>query len=70
MQEVKEMTIEFMHTIQGVNTLPNQMLMIVLLRELGEKKGGFKLSLVTTEKKMMSFYRFELMKTEQFQITG
>ena len=59
-----------MHTIEGVNTLPNQMLMMVLLKELAEKKGGFKVSLVTTEKKMMSFYRYELMKSERFQSTG
>ena len=70
MQEVKEMTLQFMHTIEGVNTLPNQMLMMVLLKELAEKKGGFKVSLVTTEKKMMSFYRYELMKSERFQSTG
>lgn len=61
---------EFSHTIEGVNNLPNQMLMSLFLNEVAERRSGFRLSLVTTEKKMMSFYRYELAKTEKFRVTA
>jgi hypothetical protein len=60
--------VEFSHTMEGVNSLPNQLLMSLLLKELAEVKGGLKLLLLTSERKMMSFYMYELMKTEKFQI--
>ena len=48
MEESKETIIEFINTMEGVSTLPNQMVLSVLLNEVAERKGGFKFSLVTT----------------------
>ena len=58
MEEVKETAIELINTLEGVSTLPNQMVLSVVLNEVAGRKGGFKILLVTNEKKMMSFYRF------------
>ena len=58
MEEVKETAVEMINTMEGVSTLPNQMVLSVVLNEVAGRKGGFKILLVTNEKKMMSFYRF------------
>ena len=48
LDEVKDMTVEFNHTVEGINNLPNQMLMGLLLGEVAERRNGFRLALVTT----------------------
>ena len=48
LDDVKEMAVEFNHTVDGINNLPNQMLMGLFLGEVAERRTGFRLSLVTT----------------------
>lgn len=67
-ENVREVNVEFSNTIDGVNTLPNQLLLSLLLQEVAGLPSGLKLSLVTTEKKMMNMYRFQMMKTDRFRI--
>lgn len=52
--------------MERVSSLPNQMLIALLMKQLLELSVGLKVSLVASEKKMMSLLRYELMKTEQF----
>lgn len=59
---VKEVTVEMLNTIEGIHTLPNQLILDVLLNEVQEK--GLRLHLISTEKKMMNMYRYELLKRE------
>lgn len=55
-------------TIEGVYQLPTQMLLTVILRELLEIERNFKLQLITSEKKMMKMYKFQLLKTDACHI--
>ena len=55
---------ELINTIEGIHSLPNQLILTVLLQELMQLKTPFKLHLITTEKKMMNLYKYELLKTE------
>jgi hypothetical protein len=57
-----------MNTVEGIQTLPNQLLLFVMLRELLSLKTSFKLHLITAEKKMMNMYKYELLKTEACSI--
>ena len=57
-----------MNTIEGIHTLPNQMLLGVLLGELQKLKTATKVCLITTEKKMLNLYKYELLKTEAYSI--
>lgn len=66
--ETKDMTVEFINTIDGVHTLPNQLLLAILFRELLQVVIPFKVHLITTEKRMMNMYKYELMKTEACSI--
>ena len=47
-QGVKEMTVEFINTIEGVHTLPNQLIMGLMLKELTNTRPNLKLNLITT----------------------
>lgn len=57
-----------MNTIEGIYNLPNQLLISVFLQELLSVKNPVKVFLITTEKKMMNLYRFELFKTETYSL--
>jgi len=52
-----------LNTIDGVHGLPNQMLLGVLLEELGKVRPVVKFCLISTEKKMMGMFKYELLKT-------
>jgi hypothetical protein len=52
-----------MNTIEGIHNLPNQLLISVMFGELLKVNSPVKVHLITTEKKMMNLYRFELLKT-------
>lgn len=54
--------------MEGIHTLQNQLIMGLVFQELVGAKTSMKLNLITTSKKMMNFYRYELMKTEKFII--
>jgi hypothetical protein len=57
-----------LNTIEGVHNLPNQLLLGVLLEEVGRVRPMLKFCLITTEKKMMGMYKYELLKTEAYSI--
>lgn len=42
------MTVEFINTIEGVHTLPNQLIMALMLKELTNTRPNLKLNLITT----------------------
>jgi hypothetical protein len=44
----KEATLELVNTIEGIHSLPNQLILGVLLQELLQLKTPFKLHLITT----------------------
>lgn len=44
--------------------MPNQLLLSIFLQEIIQLKSQFKLHLITSEKKMMNLYKYELLKTE------
>jgi len=48
--------VELLNTIEGIHTLPNQLILGVLLGEVQEK--GVRLQLISTEKKMINMYRY------------
>lgn len=48
--------------------LPNQLILSVLLDELKNIAFPVKVHLITTEKKMMNLYKYELIKTESFKV--
>jgi hypothetical protein len=64
----REVTLELANTVENIRNLPNQMILGVLLQEVMKMHTPFKLNLITTEKKMMNLYKYELIKTEQFVI--
>ena len=48
--------------------LPNQMLINILLAEVSAVNSGFKLAMISTEKKMMNLYKYEILKLERYNI--
>ena len=61
-------SLELVNTIEGVSALPNQMILGILMKELSGLRTPFKLNLITTEKKMLNLYKYELIKCENFTV--
>ena len=54
---VKEVAVEMLNTIEGIHTLPNQLVLSTLLQETGRRQG-LKVQLISTDRKMMNMYRY------------
>ena len=59
----KDITLELTNTIDNISQLPNQMILAIFFRELQEHRTNVKINLISSEKKMINLYKFELMKT-------
>lgn len=64
----KDVTIELANTIEGLTQLPNQMILAILFRELQEMRSNVKVNMISSEKKMMNLYKYELLKTENCKV--
>lgn len=59
----KDITLELTNTIDNISQLPNQMILAIFFKELQEYRSNVKINLISSEKKMLNLYKFELMKT-------
>ena len=46
-----------LNTIEGIHTLPNQLVLGILLEEV-KTKNGLRLHMISTDKKMINMYRY------------
>jgi hypothetical protein len=63
LENSRDITVELSSTIEGIHHIPNQMLLHVLFGELQKVKQATKVCMIAPETRMMSLYKFELLKT-------
>ena len=63
-----DVTIQFHHTTESSNGLPNQLILATLLEVAGKLPRKCHLSLVSNEVKILQLIKFEAQKTENFEV--
>lgn len=64
----KDLTVELGGMVSGINSIPNQIVLSILVEWLSTKREKINLSMIATGRKMLNLYRWELMKVEHNQV--